>query len=235
MNMIPAFKPFPEVSVETNEESSAMRIVTKGGDVLVVDTNCDSSVLERIVQCWNACRRLYSPAAHIEATDDYVKRLEQLRKDALASAPAPAPAAAWSFDMSAAPRDERLWLASECGKVIGPTSWDEKRGHWAGFATNGKEPIAWQRYVVPAHPHRGSPRNAAEAVSERTANQGATVASDLVDADTAEAEAGGSGQPELIPALTGQFPGANVSGPERAGVTAGETAIPFIDDCGSGA
>lgn len=56
-----------------------------------------------------------------------------------------------------------------------------------------------------------------EAVSERTAN--------LVGPATGSAEAGVSGQPEVIPALTGQFPGTNVSGPERAGVTAGETAL----------
>lgn len=59
-------------------------------------------------------------------------------------------------------------------------------------------------------------KQAAEAVSERTAI--------MVAPATGVAEAGVSGQPETIPALTGQFPGANVSGLERAGVTAGETA-----------
>lgn len=57
----------------------------------------------------------------------------------------------WNHDLTTAPRDCRIWLASECGKVI-PTYWDKKREQWAGFATNGKPPIAWQPYTVPAHP-----------------------------------------------------------------------------------
>ncbi|WP_105430192.1 hypothetical protein [Neorhizobium sp. T6_25] len=57
----------------------------------------------------------------------------------------------WNHDITSAPRDQRLWMASECGKVI-PTTWDKKREQWAGFATNGKPPIAWQPYVVPEHP-----------------------------------------------------------------------------------
>ncbi|MBX4889806.1 DUF2312 domain-containing protein [Rhizobium bangladeshense] len=69
-----------------------------------------------------------------------------------------------------------------------------------------------------------SPRKAAEAVSERTAFQGATVASDLVGADKAEAVAEVSGQPETISALTVQLDGVNVGGHERAGVTGGESA-----------
>jgi hypothetical protein len=81
-----AFKPYPEVSLETGEDTSAMRIVDGKGNALVIDTNCDTAMLERFVACWNACRHLYNPANHIEATDDYVKRLEQLRKDAWARA-----------------------------------------------------------------------------------------------------------------------------------------------------
>lgn len=57
----------------------------------------------------------------------------------------------WNPNLSEAPLDCRIWLASECGKVI-PTYWDKKRNQWAGFATNGKPPIAWQPYVVPEHP-----------------------------------------------------------------------------------
>lgn len=81
-----------------------------------------------------------------------------------------------------------------------------------------------------------SPHIAAEAVSERTATQSlvfmpcdAVVERPaLVGSQMGMAVAGGSGQPEMNPALTGQFPGANVSGPERAGVTAGETAPSFL-------
>lgn len=81
-----AFKPYPEVSLEISDESSAMRIVDSKGETLVTDTTCDTATLERFVACWNACRKLYNPANHIEATDEYVKRLEQLRKEAWARA-----------------------------------------------------------------------------------------------------------------------------------------------------
>ncbi|MFB9952067.1 hypothetical protein ACFFP0_24730 [Rhizobium puerariae] len=59
----------------------------------------------------------------------------------------------WNHDIASAPRDRKLWLASECGKVIGLTAWDGKRNQWAGFATTGKPPLAWQPYIVPVHPN----------------------------------------------------------------------------------
>lgn len=62
----------------------------------------------------------------------------------------------WNLNLSEAPRDIDLWLASKCGKVI-KAGWDKKRGQWAGFATNGAAPIAWQPYVVPLHPHHMPP------------------------------------------------------------------------------
>lgn len=58
----------------------------------------------------------------------------------------------WNFDISSAPRERDLWLASRCGKVI-KAGWDKKRQQWAGFATNGAGPVAWQPYIVPVHPH----------------------------------------------------------------------------------
>ncbi|WP_105436384.1 hypothetical protein [Neorhizobium tomejilense] len=58
----------------------------------------------------------------------------------------------WNHDITSAPRDRKLWLASECGAVVGPTTWDKKREQWAGFATRGKPPLAWQLYIVPEHP-----------------------------------------------------------------------------------
>lgn len=79
-----AFKPFPEVSLQMTDDCSAARIVDGKGNVLVMDTNCDTAILERFVDCWNACRKLYAPAAHITATDEYVARLEGLRKEAWA-------------------------------------------------------------------------------------------------------------------------------------------------------
>lgn len=148
----------------------------------------------------------------------------------------------WNTDISAAPRGktvtrtvktkdgikevtevipERVWLASACGKVI-PTYWVESRKNWAGFQDT--PPIAWYPYFVPVHPFQESPRKAAEAVAEMPASTDATVASGLVEADKAEAVAGVLGQPEMIPALTAQHGGVNVNGPERAGVTGGESA-----------
>ena len=148
----------------------------------------------------------------------------------------------WSFDIKAAPLGrivtsdriygkkthkhsefvpDVLWIAAKCGKVL-RSYWipeaGKNPGRWSGLAT-GEQPIAWQPYVVPAHPTQESPRKAAEAVSERTATQ--------VEAK-AEAEAGVSGQPEMIPALTGQFPGVNVDGPKRVGVTGGESAATHL-------
>lgn len=41
---------------------------------------------ERLVECANALRKVFFPEAHVEATDEYVKRLEALRKAAWARA-----------------------------------------------------------------------------------------------------------------------------------------------------
>lgn len=153
----------------------------------------------------------------------------------------------WNHDITAAPRgktvhSERkvgdrihqisdfvpdyIWAATQCDKVL-KSYWippaGKNAGRWSGFA-NGEQPIAWQHFVVPEHPFQESPRKAAEAVAERSASSDATVASGLVEADKAEAVAGGLGQPEMIPALTAQDGGVNVGGPERAGVTGGESA-----------
>lgn len=105
---------------------------------------------------------------------------------------------------------------------------------WSGF-NPGVDPIAWAPW--PEYEFQESPRKAAEAVAERPASTDATVASGLVEADKAEAVAGGLGQPELIPALTAQHGGVNVGGPERAGVTGGESAATqfYLEDVGGGA
>lgn len=50
-----------------------------------------------------------------------------------------------------APHDRRIWTASSCGKVF-VTSWDKKRDQFAGYATGGKPPVAWQEFHVPPHP-----------------------------------------------------------------------------------
>ena len=46
----------------------------RGNDVLNEDGG-----MERLVECANALRKVHFPAAHVEATDEYVKRLEELR------------------------------------------------------------------------------------------------------------------------------------------------------------
>lgn len=165
----------------------------------------------------------------------------------------------WNHDITAAPRGEEkitttivdgkertkreynvapVWLAFADGKVKRSYWVPEDKGfpaRWSG-CTAAETPIAWQHFIVPEHPFQESPRKAAEAVAERPASSGATVASGLVEADKAEAVAGGLGQPELIPALTVQHGGVNVDGPERAGVTGGESAATlYLEDCGSGA
>jgi hypothetical protein len=77
--MIP-FKPLPEISAVMIGDVPRL-IDAKGNDVSLTMEGC-----ERLAACWNACRKLYAPGNHIEATDEYVKRLEQLRKDAWARA-----------------------------------------------------------------------------------------------------------------------------------------------------
>ncbi|TCL70616.1 hypothetical protein [Rhizobium sp. BK251] len=91
----------------------------------------------------------------------------------------------WSFDITAAPRDRHLWLASECKKVI-KSYWDEKRGQWSGFATNGKAPVAWQHFVVPEYPFRAkaSDDNGATGQSEK-------VTADRVTGDASRPSRGG--------------------------------------------
>lgn len=52
-----------------------------------------------------------------------------------------------------APKDRRIWTASKCGKVF-VTAWDKKRSQFAGYATNGTPPIAWQEFITPEHPNK---------------------------------------------------------------------------------
>jgi hypothetical protein len=58
----------------------------------------------------------------------------------------------WNTNLSQAPQDTFIWAASACGKVI-KSHWDHKREQWSGFATSGAAPVAWQPFVVPAHPN----------------------------------------------------------------------------------
>ncbi|QSY98591.1 hypothetical protein J2J97_32320 (plasmid) [Rhizobium bangladeshense] len=56
----------------------------------------------------------------------------------------------WNHDISAAPKDKRVWIVTKCGLVT-PTYWVKSREAWAGLGTK-EEPIAWQPYVVPVYP-----------------------------------------------------------------------------------
>lgn len=59
----------------------------------------------------------------------------------------------WNHNLSAAPQDAPVWLASKCGKVI-KSAWIDGKGapgRWAGLATK-EQPVAWQPFVMPAHP-----------------------------------------------------------------------------------
>jgi len=59
----------------------------------------------------------------------------------------------WNFDISAAPRDRDIWLATKCGSVL-KSYWIEKSGarRWAGLGTK-EQPVAWQLFTIPAHPN----------------------------------------------------------------------------------
>lgn len=82
------FKGYPELSVEAGQIDGLYRIVNSRGEVIIAGTFASAEDAQRLVDCWNACRKLYSPGAHIVATDEYVTRLETLRKEAVARAEA---------------------------------------------------------------------------------------------------------------------------------------------------
>lgn len=81
-----SFKPFPELSVEAGQIDGLHRIVNSRGEVVIAGKFLSEDDAQRLVDCWNACRKLYSPSAHIAETDAYVARLEGLRSDAWARA-----------------------------------------------------------------------------------------------------------------------------------------------------
>lgn len=78
-----SFKPYKELSVLKPEtDQGVFKLVTSSGHVYA-EVHAEEDAY-RLVDCWNACRKLYSPEAHITATDEYVLRLEGLRKDLVA-------------------------------------------------------------------------------------------------------------------------------------------------------
>lgn len=141
------FKPYPEISIAEREDLSATWIVDNKGDVILIDTNGDTAALERMVQCWNACRKIAFPENHIPATDDYIQRLDQLRKDAVALGGDASNG--WNKDIVSAMKNAPVILATKCGKVI-RAYWLEREGRWAGLASS-ELPVAWMPW--PSHPH----------------------------------------------------------------------------------
>jgi hypothetical protein len=78
------FKPYPELIVDetVGPQDGFIRVITKSGKDFMVTVDGDKEDIERLVECWNACRKIAFPDAHIKASDEYTERLEQLRKDA---------------------------------------------------------------------------------------------------------------------------------------------------------
>lgn len=60
----------------------------------------------------------------------------------------------WNFDIDQAPRDRKIIIASDCGKVF-TSRWLAAKGQdgdrWEGFS-KGKNPVAWMPW--PDHPDK---------------------------------------------------------------------------------
>ncbi len=80
------FKSFPEVFVAEGQADGLYRIETARGSVIISGTFRSKDDAQRLADCWNAVRHVAFPLAHLPATEEYVKRLENLRKDAVARA-----------------------------------------------------------------------------------------------------------------------------------------------------
>lgn len=67
-------------TVSFDEETGTTQILDATGyDVLALENGA-----QRLVDCANAMPKVFFPAAHVNALEDRVERLEQLRKDAWA-------------------------------------------------------------------------------------------------------------------------------------------------------
>lgn len=62
----------------------------------------------------------------------------------------------FNYDMTTAPKDGTpIWAASRTSDQVIRTYWAKTKtgGYWTGFKSDGTcDPVAWQPYVVPAHP-----------------------------------------------------------------------------------
>lgn len=72
------FKPYPVLEIMDDDGMTAIQVVDSKGNLFLMDVNNDTKSIQRMVDCWNACRNLYSPAAHIAETDAYIERLKKI-------------------------------------------------------------------------------------------------------------------------------------------------------------
>jgi len=76
------FKPRAEIRVVDSDVEGLLRIEGVSGGLLFVAQFASREDAERVVICWNACRSIAFPPAHINGLQDRVERLEKLRRDA---------------------------------------------------------------------------------------------------------------------------------------------------------
>lgn len=148
-----AFKGYPELVLGAASADGQFSVETKKGGVIATALSEDDAT--RIVDCWNATRKIFAPAAHIEASEDYCTRLEKLRKEAVArleqaEAGNTVSAIGWNHDMSAAPLGKEVTKTREI-TVEGVKQDREYREHhvapvWLATA-DGK---VQQSYWIPA-------------------------------------------------------------------------------------
>ncbi|MBN7764096.1 hypothetical protein JYP52_23445 [Nitratireductor aquibiodomus] len=161
-------KTYPKGRYHVGQIGEVIRILdSKGRDVMTLPGGP-----ERLVECANALRDVFFPENHVSATEEYVKRLETLRKDLqrrVAEMEAGGSAASgdfpWCFDMHSAPKGEvvqretirngtvttvetykpcRIIVAGRCG-VVTMSKWIPDEDRWEMF-TQDSPPIAWAHW-----------------------------------------------------------------------------------------
>lgn len=76
-----AFKPYTELTVlKPVTDDGNFKLISSSGHVYAEIASEEDAY--RFCDCWNACRKIAFPDAHIKASDEYAARVEQLRKDA---------------------------------------------------------------------------------------------------------------------------------------------------------
>lgn len=75
-------QPFPKGPYTVDKIGEVARILDKNGN----DVLLEPGGMIRLVECANALATVWNPLNHVPATEDYVKRLVQLREEAWATA-----------------------------------------------------------------------------------------------------------------------------------------------------